>query len=87
MQRAMNLASRHCCFSSMSRTQNKFRIHMDVSVQLRIESPDLCQVGFSDFDGRNLLLAELLSHFNGREEGQFTHEVLSRLKEDFAPAV
>ena len=65
MQRSQALTLIHGLFGDTSLAKSSIRIYVDESVQSRVESGDLREMRFHEFDRRQFPLANLLSHGNG----------------------
>jgi hypothetical protein len=66
VQGAKNLAADHGGFGFARLPADALGIDLHEGIQLRSQALDFGEVGFGEFDGRNLLLADLLHHLKRR---------------------
>src|SRR5690349_1657439 len=78
MQRTQVRPTDHCSFSGMRLAKCSLTIHLNKSIQYRVQFLDLLKMGLDQINRRDFLASDLLGHLNGRKKSEIVHAVARR---------
>ena len=77
MQRAEIIPTNYSGLGAACLAASPLGVDVHECVQHGIQSLDFCEMGFDQFDWRNLPAADLLRHDHGGKKGEITHAIES----------